>query len=136
MGGKSHGLIAIVSEQTSVSVEDIRTKLADGESLADIVEEAEGDLTAVTDAAMAAFETRLTTAIENGRVSSEQADELRQSTRERIEAALQADGGSTCKGHGKSGSRGWGRGHGRDLGGAKSGSEKTTLPLRQTPATA
>ena len=69
MGGKSHGLIAIVSEQTSVSVEDIRTKLADGESLADIVEEAEGDLTAVTDAAMASFETRLTTAIENGRVS-------------------------------------------------------------------
>ena len=60
MGGKSHGLIAIVSEQTSVSVEDIRTKLADEESLADIVEEAEGDLTAVTDAAMAAFETRLT----------------------------------------------------------------------------
>ena len=136
MGGKSHGLIAIVSEQTSVSVEDIRTKLADEESLADIVEEAEGDLTAVTDAAMASFETRLTTAIENGRVSSEQADELRQSMRERIEAALQADGGSTCKGHGKSGSRGWGRGHGRYHGGAKADSGKTTLPIGETPATA
>ena len=136
MGGKSHGLIAIVSEQTSVSVEDIRTKLADEESLADIVEEAEGDLTAVTDAAMASFETRLTTAIENGRVSAEQADELRQSTRERIEAALQADGGPTCKGHGKSGSRGWGRGHGRYHGGAKAGSGKTTLPIGETPATA
>ena len=98
LGGKGHGLVTIVSEQTDVLVEDIRAKLADGESLADIVEESEGDLTAVTDAAMAAFETRLTTAIVNGRVSSEQADELRQSTRERIEAALQADGGPTCNG--------------------------------------
>ena len=136
MGGKSHGLIAIVSEQTSVSVEDIRTKLADGESLADVIEEAEGDLTAVTDAAMASFETRLTTAIENGRVSTEQADELRQSTRERIEAALQVDGGSTYKGHGKSDARGWGRGHGRYHGGAKADSGRTTLPLGETPATA
>ena len=135
-GGRAVGLITIVSEQTSVSVEDIRTKLADGESLADIVEESEGDLTAVTDAAMAAFETRLTMAIENGRVSAEQADELRQSTRERIEAALQADGGSTCNGHGKSGSRGWGRGHGRYHGGAKADSGKTTLPIGETPATA
>ena len=122
LGGKGHGLVTIVSEQTDVLVEDIRAKLADGESLADIVEEAEGDLTAVTDAAMAAFETRLTMAIENGRVSAEQADELRQSKRERIETALQADGGPTCNGHGKSGSRGWGRGHGRYHGGAKADS--------------
>ena len=42
MGGKSHGLIAIVSEQTSVSVEDIRTKLADGNSLADVIEGSRG----------------------------------------------------------------------------------------------
>ena len=136
LGGKSHGLIAIVSEQTGVSVEDIRAKLADGQSLADVIEGANGDLTAVTDAAMAAFETRLTTAVENGRVSAEQADELRQSTRERIETELQADGGPTCDGHGKSGSRSWGRGHGRDHRGAKSDFEKTTLPLGETPSTA
>lgn len=135
-GGKVGSLIATVSEQTGVSAEDIRTKLAEGQSLADVIEEADGDLAAVTDAAMAAFETRLTTAIENGRVSADKADELRQSMRDRVDAALQADGGPTCKGQGKSGSRGWGRGHGRGAGGAKSGSGTTAAPLGQTPATA
>ncbi|MDE2901551.1 MAG: hypothetical protein OXP73_00830 [Chloroflexota bacterium] len=136
IGGTSHGLIAIVSEQTGVSVEDIRAKLAEELSLADVVEEADGDLTAITDAAMEAYETRLTAAIENGRVSADGADELRRDMRERIDAALQADGGPGCKGHGKSGSRGWGRGHGRDAAGAKSGFGKVTLPLGETPSTA
>ena len=136
LGGRANGLISIVSEQTGVSVEDIRTKLSDGESLADVVEGADGDLTAVTDAAMEAFETRLTAAIENGRVSSDKADELREAMRERIDTALQADGGPDCKGHGKSGSRGWGRGHHRGSNGDNSGPGKTTLPLGQTAATA
>jgi len=136
LGGKAVGLISIVSEQTGVSVEDIRTKLTDGSSLADVIDEADGDQTAVTDAAMAAFEERLTAAIDSGRVSADQADELRQDMRERIDAALQADGGPGCKGHGKSGSRGWGRGHGRDAAGAKSGFGKVTLPLGENPSTA
>ena len=135
-GGTSHGLIAIVSEQTGVSVEDIRAKLAEELSLADVVEEADGDLTAITDAAMETYETRLTAAIENGRVSADRADELRRDMRERIETALQADGGPGCKGHGMSGSRGWDRGHGRDAAGAKSGFGKVTLPLGETPSTA
>ena len=136
LGSKANGLISIVSEQTEVSAEDIRTKLADGNSLADVIEEAGGDLTAVTDAAMEAFEARLTTAIESGRVGAEQADELRQAMRDRIDAALKEEGGPTCDGHGKSGSRSWGRGHGRDHRGAKSDFEKTTLPLGETPSTA
>ena len=136
LAGKANGLVAIVSEQTGVSVEDIRARLAEEQSLADVIEEAEGDLTAITDAAMDAYETRLTAAIENGRVSADQADEQRQEMRERIEAALQADGGPGCKGHGKSGARGWGRGHGRDAAGAKSGFGKVTLPLGETPSTA
>ena len=136
LGGKANGLVSIVSEQTGVSVEDIRAKLADDQSLADVIEEADGDLTAITDAAMENYETRLTAAIENGRVSADQADELRQDMRERIEAALQADGGPGCKGHGKSGSRGWGRGHGREAAGATSDSGKVTLPLGETPSTA
>ncbi len=136
LGGKGVGLISIVSEQTGVSVEDIRAKLAEEQSLADVIEEADGDLTAVTDAAMAAFEARLTVAIDSGRVSADKADELRQGMRERVDAALQADGGPGCKGHGKSGSRGWGRGHGRDAAGGKSGSGKVTLPLGETPSTA
>ena len=53
--------------------------------------------------------------------------------RDRIETALQADGGRGCKGRGKSG---WGRGHGRYKGGAESGAGKPTLPLGVTPATA
>ena len=136
LGGKANSLISIVAEQTDVSVEDIRTKLADGDSLADIIEEADGDVTAVTDAAMEAFETRLATAIENGRVDADKADELRETTRDRIDSALQEDGGPTCNGRGKSGSRGWGRGHGRDAAAAKSGSGKVTLPLGETPSTA
>ena len=133
LGGKAHGLITIVSEQTGVSVEDIRAKLADGNSLADVIEEADGDLTAVTDAALAPFEGQLAAAIESGRVDADQADELRQSMRDRMDTALQADGGPTCNGHGKSGSRGWGRGHGR---GGESGRGPVTLPIGETPATA
>lgn len=136
MGGKSHGLIAIVSEQTGVSAVDIRTKLSEGNSLSDVIDEAEGDQAAVIDEAMEAFETRLTAAIENGRVDSNKADELRDGMRERIESALEADGGPGCQGQGKSGSRGWGRGHGRDAAGAKSGFGKVTLPLGETPSTA
>jgi len=136
MGGRSHGLIAIVSEQTGVSAEDIRTKLSEGNSLSDVIDEAEGDQAAVIDAALEAFETRLTAAIENGRVDSDKADELRDGMRERIESALEADGGPGCKGQGKSGSRGWGRGHGRDAAGAKSGFGKVTLPLGEPPSTA
>ena len=136
LGGKGVSLISIVSEQTGVSIEDIRAKLAEEQSLADVIEEADGDLTAVTDAAMAAFEERLTAAIDRGRVNADKADELRQSMRERIDAALQADGGPGCKGRGKSGSRGWGRGHGRDAAGATSYSGKVTLPLGGTPSTA
>lgn len=136
LGGKAGGLVAIVSEQTGVLVEDIRARLAEGESLADVIESADGDLTAVTDAAMAGFEERLAAAIENGKVSADQADELRQGMRSRIETALQADGGPGCKGRGKSDARGWGRGHGRYKGGAESGAGKTALPLGVTPATA
>ena len=40
LGGKGVGLISIVSEQTGVSVEDIRVKLAEEQSLADVTEEA------------------------------------------------------------------------------------------------
>ncbi len=133
LGGKGHGLITVVSEQTGVSVEDIRAKLTDGNSLADVIEEADGDLTAVTDAALAPFEGQLAAAIESGRVDADQADELRQSMRDRMDTALQADGGPTCNGHGKSGSRGWGRGHGR---GGESGRGPVTLPIGETPATA
>ena len=136
LGGKANGLISIVAEQMGVSVEDIRTKLADGNSLADIGEEADGDLTEVTDAVMEAFEARLTTAIENGRVSSDKADELRENMRERIESTLEAEGGAHMKGHRKSGSRGWGRGHGRCHGDAKSDVDKTSLPIGETPSTA
>ena len=136
LGGKGVGLISLVSEQTGVSTDDVRAKLADGQSLADVIEEAGGDLTAITDAAMEAYETRLTAAIEHGRISADQADELRQGMRERIDTALHADGGPGCKGHGKSGSRGWGRGHGRDAAGTKSGFGKVTLPLGETPSTA
>ena len=134
LGGKGHGLITVVSEQTGVSVEDIRAKLADGNSLADVIEEADGDLSAVTDAALAPFEEQLAAAIESGRVDADQADELRQSMRDRMDTALQADGGPTCNGHGKSGSRGWGRGHGR--GGGESGRGPVALPIGETAATA
>ena len=135
-GGNAGGLIAIVSEQTGVSVEDIRVRLAEGESLADVIESADGDLAAVTDVAMAGFEERLTAAIENGKLSADQADEIRQGMRDRIETSLQADGGPGCKGRGKSHGRGWGHGHGRYEGGAESGAGKTALPLGVTPATA
>ena len=134
--GRLGGLVAIVSEQTGVSAEDIRARLAEGESLADVIESADGDLAAVTDAAMTGFEERLAAAIENGKVSADQAEELRQGMRDRIETALQADGGPGCKGRGKSDGRGWGHGHGRYKGGAESGAEKTALPLGVTPATA
>jgi hypothetical protein len=135
-GVKGAGLVSIVSEETGVSVEDIRTKLSDGDSLSDIIEEADGDMTAVTDAAMEAFETQLTAAIENGHVDADKADELRESMRERIESALEAEGGAHMKGRGKSGSRDCGRGHGRHHRNAGSWTDKVTLPIGETPATA
>ena len=142
--GKRHGhrgkvsvsLLTVVSEQTGVSVEDIRTKLSEGSSLADIIEEADGDLTAVTATVMEGYEAQLAAAIENGRVSADKADELRESMRERIESALQAEGASFKEGRGKSKTHGCGRGHGRFHRDGGSESNKVSLPIGATPATA
>ena len=98
--GKAGGLVALVAAETELSVEDIRTELAVGQSLAAVIEAAGGDAAAVTAAAMATFETKLSAAIEAGRVSADDAATLRERRGNRIEAALQAAGGRHGIGHG------------------------------------
>ena len=57
-GGKSNVTTAI-EEQTGLSQEDLRARLADGESLADIIEAEGGDLEAVVTAALTAFDEKI-----------------------------------------------------------------------------
>ena len=98
--GKEGGLVVIVAAETELSVEDIRTELTAGQSLAAVIEAAGGDAAAVTAAAMATFEAKLSAAIQAGRVSADDASTLRERHGDRIEGALRAAGGRHGIGHG------------------------------------
>lgn len=88
-----------------VDAETLRERLADGETIADI---AGDDLDAVVDLLVDNAEERLAAAVENGRLTQEEADEKAADLEERIEERLESGPPEGRRG----GPRGFGRGFG------------------------
>jgi len=76
MGGeRGFGLnIDTVLEATGLSVEELRSALAEGSTIAELIAANGGDLDALIAEAVAQREERLATAVENGRLTQEEAD--------------------------------------------------------------
>jgi urease gamma subunit len=94
--GPFQGLIGIVAEATGLSQEEILDALRDGQTLAEIAEAEGADLEEIVDAAVAAAESRLRAAVEDGRLTEaqmEQAlDRLAEELPQRLEQAWQPTG--------------------------------------------
>ena len=82
-GGKSSVTTAI-EEQTGLSQEDLRARLADGESLADIIEAEGGDLEAVVTAALTGLDEKVEAFVEAGRLESDQVDDYKAAAEQRV----------------------------------------------------
>jgi hypothetical protein len=85
-----------VSEVLGLSTEEIRSQLADGQSLADIAAAQGVETQAVVDAIVAAIEGRLDAAVEAGRLSeddaADKAEDVAERATELVERTFDADG--------------------------------------------
>ncbi len=79
--GQAH---MVAAETIGITVDELRTEFKSGKSIAQIAEENGVEPQAVTDALIAALEVRLDTAVENGRLTEEQAAEKLAQKSERI----------------------------------------------------
>jgi len=66
--------LATLTDATGLNEAEIRSALADGSTIAELVEANGGDLDALIAEVVSTFEERLATAVENGRLTQEEAD--------------------------------------------------------------
>lgn len=81
-------VIGIISDATNLPAREIVQQLAAGKTLADIVAENGSSVEAITATLMAQVNDRLAQAVENGRISQEQADEMAANMATRIDELL------------------------------------------------
>ncbi len=79
------------AEVIGIDIDDLVDQLREGASLADIAEANGSSAEAVVDALVADHEARLEAAVEAGRLSREEAEEIRAATAERIEAMVNGE---------------------------------------------
>jgi hypothetical protein len=77
-------VVQLAAEQTGLEPQAIMEQLRSGESLADVLTENNVDVTAFIDTAVEQATERLSRAVDNGRITQEQADEMAQTFRERL----------------------------------------------------
>ncbi len=78
------GVVQLAADQTGLSVQEIRQQLRDGQTLADVLTANGVDVNAFIDTAVSEVQERLAQAVENGRITQEQADERVEEFRERL----------------------------------------------------
>ncbi len=87
-GGNPHD--EIIAEQLGMTTDELREALQDGETtVADLAAEKNVALDTIVDAIVADIEARLAQAVENGRMTQDEADERLANARENITARLQ-----------------------------------------------
>jgi hypothetical protein len=82
--GVTRSLIALAAEQTGLQPREIAQELRSGQSLADVLTSHDVDVNTFIDAAVAQLEERLDSAVTNGRITQERADEMLQTFRDRL----------------------------------------------------
>ncbi|MGH9250191.1 MAG: hypothetical protein ACRD0W_11810 [Acidimicrobiales bacterium] len=81
--------LEVAADTLGLTPEELRDALsADGTTLADIAEEQDVETTTLVDALVAAADERIEQAVADGRLTQEQADELREAVPDRIAAAI------------------------------------------------
>ncbi len=80
------------AEQTGLEPREIIQQIREGKSLADVLTENGGDVTAFIDGVVAGVEERLNRALENGRLTQEQVDERLATFRERLTERINQPG--------------------------------------------
>jgi polyhydroxyalkanoate synthesis regulator phasin len=90
-GGRGANL-EVAAEALGVTVEDLRTALRDGKTIAEVAEEKGVDKQKVIDALVAEAETKIAEAVTDGKITQEQADERLEKLTERITSFVDEGG--------------------------------------------
>jgi hypothetical protein len=109
-GPGAPGIHEELEDLLGIDLDELRSELAEGKSLADIASELGIDPQQVIDDLMAAVEERLDQAVDNGRLSQERVDELLAELEERITDMVNGDGFGRGPGFGLRPHRGFGFG--------------------------
>jgi hypothetical protein len=86
------GVLALAADQTGMTAQDIVQELRAGKSLGDILAEHNVDAVAFIESAAIQIQERLDTAVSNGRITQEQADQMLQMFRERLSERINGSG--------------------------------------------
>lgn len=89
--GSLRDVLQTVIEEAGLDARDVMVQLRSGSTLAEIVESNGGDVQAVIDAAVASATERLNQAVENGRITQEQADRLLEELEVAVENAVHGE---------------------------------------------
>jgi hypothetical protein len=109
--GDRFGLVDVVAEVTETERAEVIAALQDGQTLAEYLAEHGGSVEEVVDAALAARAEALAAAVENGRITQEQADAMLAHMEEQITEHLNGEWDMPCL-SGAPGARAGGRGRG------------------------
>ena len=81
-------VIGITADATGLERTEIVAQLADGKTLAEVISESGGSVDEVKAQILARISERLTSAVENGRITQERADEILATTETRVDTLL------------------------------------------------
>jgi hypothetical protein len=97
-GGRGANL-EVAAEALGVSVEDLRTALRDGTTIAEVAEQEGVDPQKVIDALVAEAKTKIAESVTDGKITQGQADERLETLTERITSFVE-EGGPRARGEG------------------------------------
>jgi polyhydroxyalkanoate synthesis regulator phasin len=110
MGDSDSSLIAVAADKLGMTVDDLKTQLKDGKTVADLAKEKGVDLQTIVDAFMAARQETLSQAVTDGKITQKQADQMLENMRAMIEDHLNGEmpmvGPGGCGGRGGGGMMG------------------------------
>jgi hypothetical protein len=89
MGCGETSLVAVAAEKLEMSVEDLHAELKDGKSIAEVAEEKSVDTQEIIDSYLAQLEEDLTQAVEDGKITQNQADWMLEQATERVPEQLE-----------------------------------------------
>ncbi len=94
MGRGEASLFTVAAEQLDMTVSELMTELRDGKSIADVAGEKSVSLETITNAYVAQLEENLKQAVEDGKMTQNQADWMLEQTKEKLPDLLD----NTCEG--------------------------------------
>ncbi|MBZ0293756.1 MAG: hypothetical protein K8L99_14410 [Anaerolineae bacterium] len=91
--GNGQEIIQLVLDQTGLTMLELRTELMNGSTLTELVEANGGDMDVIVSTVLDAATERINTAVENGNLTQERADEMLANLEDSINEVINNDGG-------------------------------------------